>query len=106
MFIKNFKQLSKIDVSIAGGKGASLGEMTRGGMPVPPGFVVVADAFDRFLAETDLDVEVEAILKKVNYKDINSVDKASNIIRDLLADANFPDNIGQAIKKDFQYLRT
>jgi len=101
MFIKNFKQLSKIDVSIAGGKGASLGEMTRGGMPVPPGFVVVADAFDRFLAETDLDVEVEAILKKVNYKDINSVDKASNIIRDLLADANFPDNIGQAIKKDF-----
>ncbi|NCT00238.1 phosphoenolpyruvate synthase, partial [Candidatus Parcubacteria bacterium] len=100
-FIKNFKQLSKIDVSIAGGKGASLGEMTRGGMPVPPGFVVVADAFDRFLAETDLDVEVEAILKKVNYKDINSVDKASNIIRDLLADANFPDNIGQAIKKDF-----
>ena len=101
MFIKNFKQLSKIDVSLAGGKGASLGEMTRGGMPVPPGFVVVADAFDRFLAETDLDVEVEAILKKVNYKDINSVDKASNIIRDLLADANFPDNIGQAIKKDF-----
>ena len=101
MFIKNFKQLSKIDVSIAGGKGASLGEMTRVKMPVPPGFVVLADAFDRFLAETDLDVEVAAILKKVNYKDINSVDKASNTIRDLLADANFPEDIGTAIKKDF-----
>jgi len=29
MFIKTFNQLSKKDVAIAGGKGASLGEMTK-----------------------------------------------------------------------------
>lgn len=29
-FTKTFHQLSKADVGIAGGKGASLGEMTRG----------------------------------------------------------------------------
>lgn len=64
MFTKNFKQLSKEDTKIAGGKGASLGEMSRARLPVPPGFVVLAAAFDRFLEETDLDVDVAAILKK------------------------------------------
>jgi len=52
MFIKTFKQLTKKDVDIAGGKGASLGEMTQSKIPVPYGFVVLASAFDDFLIET------------------------------------------------------
>ena len=104
MWTKKFNQLSKKDIAIAGGKGASLGEMIKAGFLVPSGFVVLAAAFDRFLEETDLNVEVSAILKKVNYKDINSVDKASNQIRDLIADANFPKDIGEEIKKEFRKL--
>ncbi len=46
MLIKHFKNLTKKDVGIAGGKGASLGEMTHAGLSVPPGFVVLAEAFD------------------------------------------------------------
>jgi len=49
MFTKNFKHLTYKDVGIAGGKGASLGEMTQVGLLIPPGFVVLASAFDRFL---------------------------------------------------------
>jgi len=49
MFIKHFQQLNKNDANIAGGKGASLGEMTQAGILVPPGFVVLATAFDQFL---------------------------------------------------------
>ena len=45
-FTKNFSAISKKDVGIAGGKGASLGEMTRAGITVPPGFVILAPAFD------------------------------------------------------------
>lgn len=48
MFIKTFKQINKNDVAIAGGKGASLGEMTQAGLSVPPGFVVLAGAFAGF----------------------------------------------------------
>ncbi|MDP3014943.1 MAG: PEP/pyruvate-binding domain-containing protein [bacterium] len=101
IYTKQFKQLSKVDVAIAGGKGASLGEMAQAGFLVPPGFVVLASAFEKFLEETDLNVEMSAILKKVNYKDINSVDKASNQIGDLIADADFPKDIGKEIKKEF-----
>jgi pyruvate,water dikinase len=101
MHTKNFKQLSKNDVGIAGGKGASLGEMTQAKISVPPGFVVLAGAFERFLEETDLGTEIESRLKKVNYKDINSVDRASNEIRDLIHDEKFPKDIGDEILESF-----
>src|SRR4029079_7347463 len=39
------------DVALAGGKGASLARMTAMGMPVPPGFVVPADALEAARAE-------------------------------------------------------
>ncbi len=86
-FIKSFKQLNSKNVNIAGGKGASLGEMTHAfskagqaqANPIPPGFVILANAFDRFLLETplrqgfegqaDLDVTVQAELDKINYQD-------------------------------------
>ncbi len=40
-----FEQLGKQDVARAGGKGASLGELARAKLPVPPGFVVTTEAF-------------------------------------------------------------
>lgn len=104
MFTKNFKQISKKDVGIAGGKGASLGEMIQAGINVPPGFVVLAPAFDKFLEETDLFAEIDSRIKKINYKDINSVDRASNEIRDLIGDAKFPKDIGKEILADFKKL--
>ncbi|MBI2592579.1 MAG: PEP/pyruvate-binding domain-containing protein [Candidatus Colwellbacteria bacterium] len=36
------------DSSLVGGKGASLGELTRAGIPVPPGFIVTTDVFRKF----------------------------------------------------------
>ena len=47
-FIKKFEELGKGDAAIAGGKGASLGEMTQAKIPVPPGYVVLTNAFYRF----------------------------------------------------------
>lgn len=103
-YIKFFKELTRKDVKIAGGKGASLGEMTQTGIPVPPGFVLTAQAFDRFLHETDLVQEVAAQLDKVNYKDINSVDQASNTLRDLIHDARMPKDLQEAILGAYQKL--
>ena len=79
--------------------------MTNAGILVPPGFVVLAAAFDRFLEETDLDVEIEAFLHKMNHKDINSVERVSTQIRDLIARAEFPKDIGSEILNEFSKLK-
>ena len=46
--IRRFAELGKVDVDFAGGKGANLGELTRAGLPVPPGFVIGAPAYEAF----------------------------------------------------------
>jgi pyruvate,water dikinase len=89
-FTKTFQQLGKNDASIAGGKGASLGEMTTAGIPVPPGFVVLAQAFDDFLERAEIKADIEAILEKVNHKDVNSVENASGEIQAIIKSAVMP----------------
>jgi pyruvate, water dikinase len=102
--VRNFKKLDKGDVDLAGGKGASLGEMTQAKIPVPPGFVLLAGAFDRFLEETDIDVEIDAVIDKVKHEDINSVEKASEKIRAIINNVEMPADIAKEIKKEFKKL--
>ncbi|MBI3631959.1 MAG: hypothetical protein HY225_00730 [Candidatus Vogelbacteria bacterium] len=104
--ILEFNNISKSDASIAGGKGASLGEMTRAGIPVPPGFVVLAGTFEKFLEETDLDVEVDAILDSVNHNEIHTVENASEKIQALILGADMPEDIEAEIENYFKKLDT
>ena len=102
--LKFFKQIHKTDVAIAGGKGASLGEMSNARIPVPPGFVVLSSAFDRFLEETKLNAEIEARLKEVNPDDTNSVDRVSAVLRDVIHDHKMPEDLAQEILQAFDEL--
>lgn len=104
-YIKSFGSLNKNDTAIAGGKGASLGEMTQASISVPPGFVVLSDAFEKFLKETDLNVEINAKLQKVNHNAIHTVDKASKKIQVLILRAEMPKDIADEIKKEFKKLK-
>jgi len=104
-YFKTLKQLSKQDIPIAGGKGASLGELMQAGISVPPGFVILSSVFDKFLDETDLGIEIGAKLLKVNLKNINSIDQISNEIRDLILNAEFPKDITRKIFKEFSKLK-
>jgi len=50
-FVVPFSEGSADQKSLLGGKGANLAEMTRIGLPVPPGFIVTTDACRRYMAE-------------------------------------------------------
>lgn len=43
-YIKKFNEITKDDINLVGGKGASLGEMTQAGLPVPAGFIITTEA--------------------------------------------------------------
>lgn len=78
--------------------------MTQAGIPVPPGFVVLASAFDRFIEETNLKQEIDARLKEINPADVNSIDKASNVLRDVIHDIPMPDDLSKEILSAFDTL--
>ena len=94
-----------MDATIAGGKGASLGEMTQAGIPVPEGFVVLSSTFDHFLQETDLTQEIETILKNVDHKAIHTVESASEKVRGLIEAQEIPEDIANEVVEAFKILR-
>ena len=103
---RDFRKLNKDSVSIAGGKGASLGEMTNADIPVPAGFVILANAFENFLEETDLNVEIDTILHSVKHKEIHTVENASEKIKGLILGAEMPEDIATEIQKFFKNLNS
>jgi len=105
-FIKDFREISKKDILIAGGKGANLGEMMKIGVSVPPGFVILASAFERFLEKTDINVEIKAMWNRINIEDAESVEENSEILRDLILKQEFPNDLKKEVLNAFDKLKT
>lgn len=104
--IKNFQSINKNDVVIAGGKGASLGEMTQAGISVPNGFVILSSVFERFLEETDLSVEIDSILSLIKHDQISTVESASEKIQSLILQAEMSKDIAEEVQKSFKSLNS
>ncbi|MFC1644630.1 PEP/pyruvate-binding domain-containing protein [Patescibacteria group bacterium] len=100
--IKIFSELDKNDVGLAGGKGASLGEMIQNEIPVPDGFVLLSTAFDRFLEITDLNVEIDSIIDSVDHNVIHTVEDASEKTQALILNSEIPDNMAREIERGFE----
>ncbi|MFH1587946.1 MAG: PEP/pyruvate-binding domain-containing protein [Candidatus Diapherotrites archaeon] len=100
--VLSFKYLNKKSVSIAGGKGAQLGEMLSAGINVPNGFVVLTHSFDLFLKENELEKRIEEELKKAKTKDTKSIDKASKNIRAMVEKGLMPEEIKKNILFEFK----
>src|ERR1700747_128722 len=67
--------------ALVGGKGANLGVLTAAGFQVPPGFVVGADAYVRFLDHSGLREEIEKLLGGIDYTDPEDLERRTADIR-------------------------
>lgn len=65
MNIKNFGEISKESISLVGGKGASLGEMVSVGIPVPSGFVITTEGFQKDIGQEALEAFDQLKVEKV-----------------------------------------
>ncbi len=55
-YVIELADLGRGDVAVAGGKGANLGELTRAGLPVPPGYVLTTAAYRAFVAGVEAEI--------------------------------------------------
>jgi pyruvate, water dikinase len=100
--IKQFKEISKKNITIAGGKGASLGEMARAKFPVPPGFLIVAQAYEQFL--TSIKAKIAAILKDIDIEDTEKLDNVAKEIQELIIKQKFSDELKNEILAAYKNL--
>ncbi len=63
-YIYSFSEGNKGQSDLLGGKGANLAEMTRIGIPVPPGFTITTEACKQYLALREVPLELEIELTK------------------------------------------
>jgi len=97
-------EISNRDVDIAGGKGASLGEMWNAGFPVPPAFVVTADAYRYFIRESKLDKKIRKILKDIDVNNPEDLNRKSEEIRKLILNAKMPKDLEISIIESYNRL--
>ncbi len=103
-FTSDFRDIDKNDVQSAGGKGASLGEILKTEISVPPGFVILSNAFEFFLKENALEMEINSALRFLDYRDTATTEKTSIKIRELIADKEIPPIIIEQILNSFNML--
>ncbi|HWR71135.1 MAG TPA: phosphoenolpyruvate synthase [Dehalococcoidia bacterium] len=100
-----FEEIGKTDIPVAGGKGANLGEMTKARIPVPPGFIVTADAYYQFLKEAQLADKIRAQLKLLKPKDTKMLQETAFQIMQMISLAPMPPGMAEEIKKAYQKMR-
>jgi pyruvate,water dikinase len=92
-----FSDLPPDSAAIAGGKGASLSRMANAGLPVPPGFVVAADAFREFLDSSGGSALIARLTRDLDVEDARAMEQAAETIRDLIVSTPLPAPLSQAI---------
>lgn len=96
-YIKWFDEISKQDVSIVGGKGANLGELTHLNLPVPPGFCISSRAYEEFIEFAKLNEFVKSLMSTVDVEDVDSLFDASEAIQNRIIESEFFEQLEQEI---------
>ncbi|MEK6928934.1 MAG: phosphoenolpyruvate synthase [Nanoarchaeota archaeon] len=102
--IRWFSELSNKKVSVAGGKGASLAEMYNNNFPIPPGFVITAQAYSYFIENAGIQEKIKNILDKLNIEDTNKLNESSKEIRKLIESSEMPVNLKESIIEAYEIL--
>jgi pyruvate,water dikinase len=102
-YILWFDKVGKEAIGLVGGKNASLGELIRADIPVPPGFSVTTEAYFEFISG-GLKERIQKILSQIDLQDVASLEKASKTIRQLMAETPLPKRIEEEIGSNYQAL--
>ncbi len=84
------------DLETVGGKGASLGELTGAGLPVPGAFVVTAETYRKFIENAGIDDDLGDAVD-VDVEDSGALAAAEERASELILDTPFPEELREEI---------
>lgn len=100
--VVNFSHVDKDDLALVGGKGANLGEMTKAGFPIPPGFIVTSQSYQKFLAENKLEKKIADFLAKLDVENPTQLDSTSKQIQNIILKSKIPEEV---VRETFKHYR-
>ncbi|MGD0175334.1 MAG: phosphoenolpyruvate synthase [Candidatus Bathyarchaeia archaeon] len=100
-YVIPFDRIGIRDVPLVGGKNASLGELTRIGIPVPPGFALSVVFYREFLNETGLIAHIREQLTGLDTGDVERLQKVGKNIRSKILSSEFPPHLREQIAEGY-----
>ena len=109
-FVKGFAELGIDDVSIVGGKNASLGEMYRAlsgeGIKVPNGFATTAEGFRLYIEHNNLHQKIAAELERLDTHNVNALQVSGAKIRQWIMHGEMPAELAAEIREAYRGLES
>ena len=90
---------------LAGGKAANLAEAGRAGVTIPPGFVITANAFHRFLQYNTLEIELVKRFQSVHADDHDTIIRITGELQENILGSEVPFDIAEQIEAAAELLR-
>jgi pyruvate, water dikinase len=108
-YIKLFNDISYQDLSLVGGKNASLGEMYNQlnpeGIRVPNGFATTSEAYWLFLDRNGLRDPLGRLLNSLDTGQFSNLAELGQKARSLILEASLPQELQEAIERGYRYLQ-
>ncbi|HUX04450.1 MAG TPA: phosphoenolpyruvate synthase [Acidimicrobiales bacterium] len=96
-FVRWFDEIRVTDAPVVGGKGANLGELTKAGLPVPPGFVVTAEAYRYAVASAGVADALGVAVTGVHAQSTSELARAAHTAQDILRGLALPSDLSEAV---------
>jgi pyruvate,water dikinase len=102
-----FEELGKENNDMVGKKCANLGQMTRMGLAVPPGFALSIALYEKFIHETRTDEKMASYVKGLGNLQgvgISVFEEMSRTLRTMIEAKEMPSSIKEAIRSNYEKL--
>jgi len=96
-----FNEVTKKDIPLVGGKGANLGEMTNARIPVPPGFIVTANAYYDFLQRSKIADKIGKLLEPLDVNDSKQLQQVAKEAKEIILNAPMPPELAKEIQEAY-----
>ena len=103
-YILDFEKLDKSSLPLVGGKNASLGEMIKVAIRVPPGFAVTTDSYLFFITDAGIKTRIIDRVTGLDPDDVAALNDASADVQALIKKTPMPEAVGKAIKAGYSGL--
>jgi pyruvate,water dikinase len=103
-YILDFEKLDKNSLPIVGGKNASLGEMIKADIRVPPGFAVTTDSYLLFITDAGIKDRIIDLVSDLDPDEVEALNEASSEVQALIKKTPMPETVGKAIKDGYSRL--
>jgi len=107
-YVRWFEEIKIEDVSLVGGKNASLGEMYRElaaeGVKIPNGFAITAEAYRHVVDSAGILEKLKETMAGVDKADVTDLAKRGRDARHLILGAGIPDDLWSEIKEAYDKL--